>query len=125
MYNRYSSPTVLGIDERFERPLTYVLGWITGIIFLVIEKRNANVRRHAYQSLVIFGGLSIISLALSLIGGLFGAINIPLISGIIGSFTGILGWLVGLVGVVAWVGLIILSFLSPETFIGNHRRDLV
>ena len=125
MYNRYSSPTVLGIDERFERPLTYVLGWITGIIFLVIEKRNANVRRHAYQSLVIFGGLSIISLALSLIGGLFGAINIPLISGIIGSFTGILGWLVGLVGVVAGVGLIILSFLSPETFIGNHRRDLV
>ena len=126
MYNQrnsYSSPTVLGIDERFERPLCYVLGWVTGLIFLLIERRNATVRRHAYQSVVVFGTLSIISLVLGIIGGITGAI--PLLGGILGIGLGALGIIVTIVGVLAWILLIVLSFLSPETFIGNRHRELI
>ena len=51
MYNRgqYTSPTVLGIDEKWERVLCYLGVWVTGLIFLVIEQRNQTVRRHAMQ----------------------------------------------------------------------------
>ena len=126
MYNQrnsYSSPTVLGIDERFERPLCYVLGWVTGLIFLLIERRNATVRRHAYQSVVVFGTLSIISLVLGILGGITG--GIPLLGGILGIGLGALGLIITIVGVLAWILLIVLSFLSPETFIGNRHRELI
>jgi uncharacterized membrane protein len=126
MYNQrnsYSSPTVLGIEERFERPLTYVLGWVSGLIFLLIERRNVTVRRHAFQSVVVFGGLSIISLLLGLIGTLTGWI--PVLGGIVGFGLGAIGIGVTIIGVLAWILLIVLSFLSPETFIGNRSRELI
>jgi uncharacterized membrane protein len=126
MYNQrnsYSSPTVLGIEERFERPLCYVLGWISGLIFLLIERRNATVRRHAYQSVVVFGALSVISLLLGIIGAIMG--GIPILGGIVGLGVGALGLIVTIVGVLAWILLIVLSFLSPETFIGNRHRELI
>ncbi len=41
--------------------LTYVAGWITGLIFLLIEKEDEFVRFNAAQSVVVFGGLTLIS----------------------------------------------------------------
>jgi uncharacterized membrane protein len=46
--------TALGTDENIEALLCYVLGWITGIVFLVLEKENKFVRFHALQSLAAF-----------------------------------------------------------------------
>ncbi len=40
--------------------ICYAGFWVTGIIFLVIEKKNKTVRFHAMQSLVVFGILNII-----------------------------------------------------------------
>ena len=40
--------------------LCYAGFWVTGIIFLIIERRNKTVRFHAMQSLVVFGILNII-----------------------------------------------------------------
>jgi len=40
--------------------LCYVGFWVTGIIFLIIERKNKLVRFHAMQSLVVFGILEII-----------------------------------------------------------------
>ncbi len=40
--------------------LCYLGFWVTGIIFLLIERRNRLVRFHAMQSLVTFGILNII-----------------------------------------------------------------
>ena len=40
--------------------LCYVGFWVTGIIFLIIERKNRLVRFHAMQSLVVFGILNII-----------------------------------------------------------------
>jgi uncharacterized membrane protein len=52
--------TTLGLDPKLEALLTYVLGWVTGIIFLIAEKDNEFVRFHAMQSLVTFLGLTIL-----------------------------------------------------------------
>jgi len=46
--------TTLGIDENIEALLCYVLGWVTGIVFLALERENKFVRFHAAQSLAVF-----------------------------------------------------------------------
>jgi uncharacterized membrane protein len=46
--------TALGIEENIEALLCYVLGWVTGIVFLVLERENKFVRFHAAQSLAAF-----------------------------------------------------------------------
>jgi uncharacterized membrane protein len=40
--------------------LCYLGGWVTGIVFLIIERKNRIVRFHAMQSLVTFGILHIV-----------------------------------------------------------------
>ena len=60
--------TQSGLSENAAALLSYVLGWITGLIFLLIDKRPF-VRFHAAQSLVTFGGLHIIRVVF---GAIFG-----------------------------------------------------
>ena len=52
--------------------LCYVGFWVTGIIFLIIERKNKLVRFHAMHSLVIFGILNIIWGIASNLGGGWG-----------------------------------------------------
>lgn len=59
--------TVLGVTENLEGLLCYALGWITGLVFLIVEPNNAFVRFHALQSLVTFLGLFVISFVVGLI----------------------------------------------------------
>ncbi len=57
-----NNKTSLGVDENIEGFLTYLLLWITGIVFLVVEKDNKFVRFHAMQSTITFLGLTILDL---------------------------------------------------------------
>jgi uncharacterized membrane protein len=59
--------TSLGMEQNIEGLLCYVLGWITGIIFLLLEKENKFVRFHAIQSIVVFGAITVVDLILSFI----------------------------------------------------------
>jgi uncharacterized membrane protein len=54
-----AAPATAGLADNVAGALCYVLGWLTGIIFLVIDKRHS-VRFHAAQSIVVFGGLFVI-----------------------------------------------------------------
>jgi len=56
--------TSMGLDENIAGLLCYVVGWITGIIFLILEKENQFVRFHALQSILTFLPLSVIALLL-------------------------------------------------------------
>lgn len=70
-----ASPTA-GMAENVAGCLCYVLGWITGLIFFLIDKRPF-VRFHAAQSIVTFGGLQIISFLLFFLhlGSAFGGVG--------------------------------------------------
>lgn len=57
--------------------LCYAVGWITGLIFLLIEKEDQFIRFHAAQSLVLFGGLMLFTF-IPLLGQLLGLILWPL-----------------------------------------------
>ena len=56
-----------GLDENVAGLLSYLLGFITGLIFFLIEKDSKFVKFHAMQSIVTFGGLMVISIVLSFI----------------------------------------------------------
>ena len=112
MYSSYEGPTVLGIPERWERVLCYALGWISGLVFLIVEQRNHNVRRHAAQSTIVFGGLSILGWIVGLIGGLLG--HIWVIGPLFGLAFGLIGWLITLVTIIAWIGLMIMAYSRPN-----------
>lgn len=55
-------------NQNVKAALTYLLGFITGIIFVLIEK-DKFVRFHAMQSAITFGGLWILGIILSYIPG--------------------------------------------------------
>ncbi|KAF5420001.1 MAG: putative membrane protein [Candidatus Methanocomedens sp.] len=73
--------TSVGLEENIAGLLCYVLGWLTGIVFLVLEKENKFVRIDAIQSLATFLPLSIIAWVIGLI---------PFIGGVISSLIWIL-----------------------------------
>ena len=58
-----------GMTENTAACLSYVLGWLTGIIFFLIDKRPY-VRFHAAQSMVTFGGLTIIRFVVGMVFGM-------------------------------------------------------
>ena len=61
------SPSAVGGNKKTYTILAYVLGWIGGLIFLFVGKDDPDVKWNAANSLVIFGGLSVVILILSFI----------------------------------------------------------
>lgn len=53
-----------GLDENVAGFLCYIFGFITGIVFLVVEKKSGFVKFHAKQSTITFLILLVISLIL-------------------------------------------------------------
>jgi uncharacterized membrane protein len=51
-----------GLDENVAGLFCYLLGFVTGIVFLVVEKESSFVKFHARQSTITFLGLFVLSL---------------------------------------------------------------
>ncbi|HEX8799532.1 MAG TPA: DUF4870 domain-containing protein [Terriglobales bacterium] len=84
-----------GMGENVAGLLCYVLGWITGIIFLLVDKRPF-VKFHAAQSIVVFGGLNAIHFLLRFTHFFLFSFGFHA--------------LLGLVGLVLWIVLMIKAF---------------
>lgn len=96
-----------GLAENVAGLLCYLAGWITGIIFLLIDKRPW-VRFHAAQSIAVFGGLTVVQIALSVMSSTIG--------GILGfGLMSMLGLLIGLITFVLWILLMVKAY-KHETF---------
>jgi uncharacterized membrane protein len=94
-----------GLAENVAGLLCYVLGWITGLIFFLTDKRPF-VRFHAAQSIVVFGAFMILRI---IIGMMF------VTSGLTGVATGfslgiMLSGLVSIVGLVLWILLMVKAY---------------
>ncbi len=90
--------TALGIDENIEGLLCYVLVFITGIVFLVLEKENKFVRFHAMQSIVTFLPLFIIAIVIGWI---------PVLGSMI-------AMLIGLLELVLWLLLMFKAYKGEK-----------
>jgi len=93
-------PSSMGMQPNVAAGLSYVLGWVTGLIFFLIEKQNRFVRFHAMQSILFFGGIQVIVLILSVIGNI----------GFLGLLTFFASSALELIGLVGWIVLMINGF---------------
>lgn len=80
----------LGLEENVVGLLCYLVGWITGLIFLLLEKESKFVKFHAMQSLVTFLSLTVLAWILSFIS----IFVWPLV---------ILVWLINIGMVILWI----------------------
>ena len=96
-----------GLQENVAGLLCYAVGWLTGIIFLIIDKRPS-VKFHAAQSIVVFGGIQILQIALSVFtsGWLFGGFGFWNLWWI----TGMLWFVLVLLTLILWILLMIKAY---------------
>jgi uncharacterized membrane protein len=66
-------------SENVAAALSYLFGWISGLFFLLVDKRPY-VRYHAAQSVVVFAALSVLFL---LLGGFFLGTFVPQAAGVL------------------------------------------
>ena len=64
---RHTEKTSTGLDANLAAALSYLVGFVTGIIFLLVEKENKFVRFHAMQSTLVFLGIIAIDILLQLV----------------------------------------------------------
>lgn len=90
--------TSTGMNQNLAGMLCYLAGWITGLIFFLIEKDNKFVRFHAMQSIITFGGLTMLFM--------------------VAGFIPIIGWMLfpvlGLVQLVLWILLMVKAYQGEQ-----------
>ena len=64
---KHTEKTSTGLDANIAAALAYLVGFVTGIIFLVVEKENRFVRFHALQSTLLFAGIVAIDILLQIL----------------------------------------------------------
>ncbi len=92
-----------GLDQNIAGLLTYVFGWITGLIFFFIEKQSSFVKFHAMQSILTFGAITILNILLG---------NVIL-----------LGFLIRILSAIVWVFLIYKAY-NNEMFKVPYLGDI-
>jgi uncharacterized membrane protein len=111
--------TSLGFSERAERVLAYLVPVLSGLFFLAVEQ-NRSVRRHAWQSIMVFVPIFVIYFVLAFLGGLLG--HIWVVGWLLGGLFGLVAALVQWIGIALWVLLMVVAFMADVVFIQPKRR---
>jgi uncharacterized membrane protein len=96
--------TSSGLDENVASLLCYLFSWVSGLIFLLIEKENKVVRFHAWQSIA----LAVVSVAAYIV--IFILAFIP----VLGIIFGCIGFVVPLLVLVASIILMIKAYQGEK-----------
>ena len=105
----YSTVSSTGIEPNVAAALSYMLGLITGIIFLVLEKDNKYVRFHAAQSIATSVIIIVIGVGVSMVSSVL--VFIPVL-GRLAVLLLTLGLSIGTF--ILWVLLLIKSYQGEE-----------
>lgn len=79
-----------GLEENVAGLLCYVAGWITGLIFFLIEKDSKFVKFHAMQSIITFGACVILG------------------------FIPVIGWIIWILALVLWILLMVKAYQGQK-----------
>lgn len=113
-------PAGSGLEPNVAGALSYLLGALTGVLFLIIDKDRAFVRFHAMQSIVFSVAWIAVWIILVVVSVVLGAI--PVLGWILDLF---LTLAVAVIGFVLWVYLMYRAFQGHEweiPFIGQQAR---
>jgi uncharacterized membrane protein len=117
-----SEPTSTGLPQNVAGALSYLLGPITGVAFLILERENRFVRFHAAQSTLLGAAMIVVSFALSVLSGML-------------AFLPIVGWMVAVLANLAfavvafglWLFMMWKAFSGEEwefPIVGEQARKL-
>lgn len=87
-----------GLEPNVAGLLCYVLGWVSGLVFLLLEREDKFVRFHAIQSLVVFGAFQV---------AYFILFWIPVIGFVF-------GWIIGALSFVLWIVLMVRAYQGDK-----------
>lgn len=99
--------TEMGLDENVEGALCYLLGFITGLVFYIMEPKSKFVKFHAMQSIIVFLPLMIIGFLFSGILGLF-------FWGPIWVIISLIGWIVWILFFILWLILMLKAYKGEK-----------
>jgi len=79
-----------GLDENVAGLLCYIAGWVSGLVFFLIEKDSKFVKFHAMQSIITFVAVVILA------------------------FIPIINWVIGVLALVLWIVLMIKAYQGEK-----------
>jgi uncharacterized membrane protein len=112
-----------GLAPNVASLLCYVCTIITGIIFLVIEKEDKEVKFHAWQAIFLGGAAIALSIVINVLGFVFASI-----AGFLGMIISLLGFVVNIGIFVIWIIAMIKAYKGEHwliPFIGNLAEQQV
>lgn len=92
-----------GLDENIAALLSYVFGWVSGLIFFLIEKDSRLVRFHAMQSILLNAAALVVGIVLWVAWAIL-AIIFSQVSDVL---AGLVSFVLGLLILVFYIGLLI------------------
>jgi uncharacterized membrane protein len=117
-----------GLDENVASLISYVGGWLSGLIFFLIEKESRLVRFHAMQS-ILFNVIVVVVWIAIVVVAMILTIILGQISDVLASIAGLITFLlylaIGLVVVIVWVMCLIKAYQSKMyklPIIGNYAE---
>ena len=104
-----------GLQPNIAAGLATIFTLVGGIIFLVLEKKNAFVRFYAMQSVFLGGAIIAVSIAVWILSAIF--LHVPL-----------LGWLVALLlnilFLVVWLGWFVVYVIATVNAFSNKEWEI-
>jgi uncharacterized membrane protein len=120
-----------GLEENLAALLSYVFGWLSGLIFLLIEKDSRLVRFHAMQSILLNVFAVVVGIVLWIVMFILFLIatQLPSILGTLLSLVVTLIWIAFSIGLlVAWVMCLVKAYQGQFfklPVIGNFAEKFV
>jgi uncharacterized membrane protein len=115
--------TSTGLSPNIAGLLCYIAGWVSGIIFFVLEQKSKFVRFHAAQSIVAFGTITVAGIILGLI---------PVVGHAFSTIIGIIGFIVWIIMIVKassgewyklpWAGDVAESMVASSRVTGEYAE---
>jgi uncharacterized membrane protein len=105
-------PAAAGMQENVAGALCYLVGFITGILFLVLEPYNKNprIRFHAFQAIFFNLAWIVFWIVMTIVQVVFAAILPWGLHAILGIFAMLIGLVVWLGGIVLWILLMFKAY---------------
>lgn len=98
-----------GMDPKVAALLSYLAGWVTGLIFFLIEKEDKYVRFHAMQSILLSIAMFVIVIALNIVLAI-----LTFIADVFGLLFALVSPLLGLAFLVLWIMLMVKAYQGEK-----------
>ncbi|GER88818.1 hypothetical protein KDW_29800 [Dictyobacter vulcani] len=116
------------IETRLASVLSYLAGWLSGLVLILFVRNNRFLRFHAMQSLLFFGGYTVFFVTFIRIieAHIFLLSGFAIFAFIMMNIIAVIGWFVGVIGAMSG-NYVKLPFVGEwaERFVDNNSTGTV